>query len=155
MVLDVGCGPGEFCHLVAGRGAVAHGLDGMPDRIADARRRVPAGDFRAFFAFLTALDRTALDPDGARLDRLPERDAVDRALDRLALRVAASGEVPAVMTLSGDDALASALASAGAAAGPAGPTGWERRVAAAASPWRQPDGSYRFENRFKCRVLEP
>ena len=58
----------------------------MPDRIADARRRVPAGDFRV------GLWRT--DGVGAR-------------------------------------------------------------VAAAASPWRQPDGSYRFENRFKYRVLEP
>jgi SAM-dependent methyltransferase len=45
-VLDVGCGTGGFCELAAARGAVVHGIDASDDRIADARRRVPAGEFR-------------------------------------------------------------------------------------------------------------
>jgi SAM-dependent methyltransferase len=45
-VLDVGCGTGGFCALAAARGAVVHGIDAIVDRVADARRRVPAGDFR-------------------------------------------------------------------------------------------------------------
>src|SRR5262245_23005650 len=45
-LLDVGCGTGGFCELAAARGAVVRGLDGLADRLADARRRVPTGDFR-------------------------------------------------------------------------------------------------------------
>ncbi len=45
-LLDIGCGTGAFCELAAARGALAHGVDGMPDRVERARRRVPAGDFR-------------------------------------------------------------------------------------------------------------
>jgi SAM-dependent methyltransferase len=45
-VLDVGCGTGGFCALAAERGALVHGIDGLPDRIERAQRRVPAGDFR-------------------------------------------------------------------------------------------------------------
>jgi SAM-dependent methyltransferase len=45
-VLDVGCGTGAFCAYAAGLGARVHGLDGMPDRVAEARRRTPGGDFR-------------------------------------------------------------------------------------------------------------
>lgn len=45
-VLDVGCGDGAFCGYAAGLGARVHGLDGVPDRVAEAQRRTPAGDFR-------------------------------------------------------------------------------------------------------------
>jgi SAM-dependent methyltransferase len=45
-VLDVGCGTGGFCALAAERGALVHGIDGLPDRIERAQRLVPAGDFR-------------------------------------------------------------------------------------------------------------
>jgi cyclopropane fatty-acyl-phospholipid synthase-like methyltransferase len=45
-VLDVGCGTGGFCALAAERGAVVHGIDAMPERVAEARGRVPGGDFR-------------------------------------------------------------------------------------------------------------
>jgi SAM-dependent methyltransferase len=45
-LLDVGCGTGGFCELAAGWGAAVHGLDVHPDRIEQARRRTPEGDFR-------------------------------------------------------------------------------------------------------------
>jgi len=44
-VLDVGCGIGGFCALAAKRGAVVHGIDTMPERVAEAHRRVPGGDW--------------------------------------------------------------------------------------------------------------
>lgn len=188
-VLDVGCGTGGFCALAAGRGAAVHGVDGMPDRIAGARRRVPAGDFRVglmeelpwdagafdvvtgfnafqyafdirlalaearrvarpggrlavckygppadneFFAFLGALD-----PDRLGIDGRAAADPVEQAIGRLQLEVVATGEVPAVMRLAGDEALAAAVAA---------PRG---SVVAAAAPYRQPDGSYRFVNRYR------
>jgi ubiquinone/menaquinone biosynthesis C-methylase UbiE len=45
-VLDVGCGTGGFCALASDRGALVHGVDGLPDRIERAQQRVPGGDFR-------------------------------------------------------------------------------------------------------------
>jgi SAM-dependent methyltransferase len=206
-VLDVGCGTGGFCRLAAGRGAVVHGVDGMPDRVATARRRVPAGDFRVglmehlpwptdafhvvtgFNSFQYALDIAvalteacrvarpegqvavckygrpidneffaflgALDPNGVRLESLPEIDAVDRAIERLELNVLSSGEVPAAMEFPTDEALAAALASAGSPVGLSGYPAWRCKVAAAASPYRQSDSSYRFENRLKYRIIAP
>ena len=90
-VLDVGCGSGGFCELAAERGAVVHGIDAMADRIADARRRVPAGDFRVEF-----MERLPW-PDGA-FDVVAGFNAFQYALDvELALteacRVAAGGRV--------------------------------------------------------------
>src|SRR5918997_6057154 len=45
-VLDVGCGSGEFCALVADRGATASGIDAAEGMIAIARRRLPDADLR-------------------------------------------------------------------------------------------------------------
>ena len=45
-VLDVGCGAGSFLRLVAGRGAVAHGVDASEALIAFARTRLPGADLR-------------------------------------------------------------------------------------------------------------
>jgi hypothetical protein len=50
------------------------------------------------------------------------------------------------MEMADDDALAGALASAGAPA-PA------ERIVEAAAPWRRPDGSYGFTNRMRYRVV--
>lgn len=101
-----------------------------------------------FFAFLIALGGHS-----ATLETLPANDAVDRAIEGLQLTVVASGEIPAVMPLPGDEALAAALVAAGALVGGDGPAAWRRRVAAAASAYRRPDGSYRFENRLKYRIV--
>lgn len=45
-VLDVGCGAGRFCRMVADRGAGVAGLDATPAFVAIARARVLDGDFR-------------------------------------------------------------------------------------------------------------
>jgi SAM-dependent methyltransferase len=197
-VLDVGCGTGGFCELAAARGAVVHGIDGTAGRIAEARRRVPTGDFRVglmeqlpwprgafdvvtgFNAFQYALDvelalteacrvaagarvaickygraadneffafLASLQPGGRRLEQLAASDPVERAIERLALDVTATGDVPSTMALPGDEALVAALVSAGARIGS------RERVLAAGAPYLQTDGGYRFENRMRYWIV--
>jgi SAM-dependent methyltransferase len=89
-----------------------------------------------FFAFLGMLGQSAADL----------RDPVDAAFERLGLTAEVDADVPAIIEMPDDDALAAALASAGTEA-PAD------RVVDAAAAWRRPDGSYRFVNRIRYRVL--
>ena len=144
--------------VVAGFNAFQYALD-VPTALAEARRVARAGGQLAvckygrpgdneFFAFLLALN-----PQGPRLEELPEKDAVDLALERLERPALASGELPSFMTLPSDQALAGALASAGAMDDRDVDGAWCRRIRAAAAPYRQPDGSYRFENRLKYRIV--
>jgi hypothetical protein len=93
-----------------------------------------------FLVFLSALGTV-------ELERLAHADPLDRALERLGIDVRDVGDAPASMAFANDQALAAALTSAG---GPSGP-----KVLAAAEPYRQPDGSYRFENRLTYRILVP
>jgi SAM-dependent methyltransferase len=193
MVLDVGCGTGRFCALASGRGALVHGIDGLPDRIERARRRVPVGDFRiglmeslpwpdrsfevvtGFNSFQYAFDVEMALREALRVTRprgrlvvskwgSPEaneffsflsvlgqpmadlRDPVDAVFERLGLGPEVDADVPAVMEMADDNALAAALASAGTGAS-------AERVVEAAAPWRRPDGSYRFSNRMRYRVV--
>jgi len=44
--LDVGCGEGRFCRMLAGRGIRTVGIDPTEALIAEARRRDPDGDYR-------------------------------------------------------------------------------------------------------------
>ncbi|MEG3146383.1 class I SAM-dependent methyltransferase [Sphingomonas sp. RT2P30] len=44
--LDVGCGEGRFCRMLAERGIKATGIDPTEPLLAEARRRDPAGDYR-------------------------------------------------------------------------------------------------------------
>lgn len=46
MLLDVGCGAGLFCEMVAALGANVSGLDATEPFLTIARERVPQGDFR-------------------------------------------------------------------------------------------------------------
>lgn len=46
MLLDVGCGAGMFCQMVAALGANVSGLDATEPFLSVARERVPQGDFR-------------------------------------------------------------------------------------------------------------
>lgn len=45
-VLDVGCGAGRFCRIVADRGGAVHGFDATEALVDIARERVFDGDFR-------------------------------------------------------------------------------------------------------------
>jgi SAM-dependent methyltransferase len=45
-VLDVGCGAGRFCRIVADRGAKVAGIDATAPLLEIARERVPEGDLR-------------------------------------------------------------------------------------------------------------
>ena len=199
-VLDVGCGSGGFCELAAARGAAVHGLDVKPARLAAARRRVPAGEFRTgllealpwpeasfdvvtgFNSFQYALDveialaeaHRVTRPGGrlavckwgppaanellrflgalqdVRLEELPGTDPVDRALDRLGSRVLGAGEVPAVVEMADEEALAAALAAAGGGPDPATRLA---RVVATAAPFRTPGGGYRFRAVLMYRIV--
>ena len=177
-VLDVGCGTGAFCAFAASRGALVAGADAAADSIARARASplsllpwtdgafdvvtgfnsfqyaldVPAALAEAarvsrnvlavckygnpreneFFAFLAALA-----PARFRLERLPERDDVDRALESYDVR--ASGVLAGAMSFDDDSALAAAVALPGAIE--------------AAAPYRRPDGSYRFAQPLKYRIV--
>ena len=81
--------------------------------------------------------RAALAPARFTLARLPERDEVDRALEHVEVR--ASGVVAGAMTFDDDAALAAAVALP--------------RAVQVAAPYRQPDGSYRFAQPLKYRIV--
>lgn len=102
-----------------------------------------------FFAFLGRLD-----PARLSLSQ-PVVDPVERALERLAMEVVAAGEVPADIAMAGDDALAEAVAAASpaTAALAADRDAWLTAIRDAGSPFRQPDGGYRFRNRLKHTVV--
>jgi hypothetical protein len=52
-----------------------------------------------------------------------------------------------------DDALATALSSAGAQAPTERPDASREGVEEAAATWRRPEGGYRFSNRLRYRVV--
>ena len=45
-VLDVGCGPGQWTHLLSGLGVDASGVDPVPEFVDRARASYPAGRYR-------------------------------------------------------------------------------------------------------------
>jgi SAM-dependent methyltransferase len=48
--LDVGCGEGRFCRMLAKRGINATGLEPTPELVREARRRDPSGTYVEGFA---------------------------------------------------------------------------------------------------------
>jgi SAM-dependent methyltransferase len=107
----------------------------------------PPGE-NAFFAFLGRLD-----PSRFALPDAPVADPVDRALVALAMDVVARGTVPTEITMAGDEQLAQAVASGGSAPATADGRAWLDAVRAAASPFRQAGGGYRFQNSLRYAVV--
>jgi SAM-dependent methyltransferase len=60
VALDAACGTGRFAEFLAGRGHQVIGIDSSPDMLAQARRRVPDGEFH-----VAELDRLPLPDDSA------------------------------------------------------------------------------------------
>lgn len=96
-------------------------------------------DENEFFAFLLSIGA-----GGVRNELLPATDPVEDAIRATRLPVVAKGEVPAPIEIADDAALEVSLARAGV--GSASTTREAR-------PYRQADGSYRFENRQRYWIL--
>jgi SAM-dependent methyltransferase len=109
-----------------------------PDgRIAICKWGPPAEN--EFFAFLLSIGAR-----GVREDMLPVTDPVEDAIRAARLPVLATGEVAAPIELADEAALEISLARAGVSS--------VGTIAEAAS-YRQPDGTYRFENRQRYWIL--
>lgn len=59
--LDVGCGEGRFCRMLAAEGLQTVGIDPTEDLLAAARARDPGGDYRAARAEALAFDDGSFD----------------------------------------------------------------------------------------------
>jgi SAM-dependent methyltransferase len=156
--LDVGCGAGRFCRMVADRGAAVSGLDATPALLEIARRRVPEGDFRAgdmqelpwpdasfdvvtgFNSFFIAADMTAA---------LAEARRVLRPGGRLAMTVFGRPEVRYSTTVFA--AVASLLPGAPAGGGSLHEEGVLESVAEAAGLAVQEAGYLSFDERYPDR----
>ena len=92
-----------------------------------------------FFAFLLSIGA-----GGVREEQLPVTDPVEDAIRATRFQVVATGEVPAPIEIADDAALEVSLSRAGV-----GSVGATREAA----PYRQADGSYRFENRQRYWIL--
>jgi ubiquinone/menaquinone biosynthesis C-methylase UbiE len=109
-----------------------------PDgRIAICKWGPPAEN--EFFAFLLSIGAA-----GAREESLPATGPVEDAIRATRLQVVATGKVPALIQITDEAALKVSLSRAGV-----------HSVGAtqAAAPYRQADGTYRFENRQRYWIL--
>jgi SAM-dependent methyltransferase len=114
-------------------------------RIAICKWGPPADN--EFFAFLTSIGAR-----GVRGDQLPLTDPVEDAIRAARLEVLTTDDVPAPIEIADEAALEASLARAEIDVDPiaiATKTSWT----AAAAPYRQPDGKYRFDNRLRYWVL--
>jgi SAM-dependent methyltransferase len=94
-VLDVGCGSGYFLHRLREYGAgVCHGIDLVEQRIAEARERYPALDFRVGSATELPFERGEVDlaTQFTCLSSILDDDVRAQAAAEM-LRVAAGGWV--------------------------------------------------------------
>jgi SAM-dependent methyltransferase len=145
--------PSDTFDVVTGFNAVQYAAD-VDLALTEARRVARRGgriavckwgrpEDNEFFVFLMAL--------GAGGSRLPRTDPLDDAVRRARLEIVATGDVPAAMDLPDEAALETALIAAGAVQAPAA-GGDRRRLLDVASPFRRPDGSYRFDNRLRYLI---
>ena len=114
-------------------------------RIAVCKWGPPAEN--EFFAFLASVGA-----NGVRGDRLPATDPVEDAIRAARLEVLLRSDVQAPIEMADDATLEASLLRAGIITDPraAGPA---TSVSAAAAPYRQADGTYRFDNRLSYWVL--
>jgi SAM-dependent methyltransferase len=99
-----------------------------------------------FFALLAELRARDVDPA-----RLPQTDPMEAAVRRVGLDVVATGDIPVALEMTDEATLEAALVAAGALP-TAGAELNRRRLEVAALPFRQPDGSYRFDNRHRYLI---
>mgnify|MGYP002777917407 CR=1 FL=1 len=59
--LDLGCGEGRFCRLLAARGVATIGIDPTAALVEQARRRHPEGDYRVESAESVSLEDASVD----------------------------------------------------------------------------------------------
>jgi 2-polyprenyl-3-methyl-5-hydroxy-6-metoxy-1,4-benzoquinol methylase len=81
-VLDVGCGEGRFCRMLAARGAATTGIDPAGALIAQARALHPGGDYRVATAEAMDVADAAYDMVACYLSLIDMPD-LDAALDRI------------------------------------------------------------------------
>ncbi len=117
--LDVGCGEGRFCRMLAGEGVKAIGIDPTERLIEEARLRDPGGDYRVGRAELLDFPDASFDLVVSYLS-LIDIEAVETAIAEMA-RVLRPGGALLIAHLNG-------FATA------AEPDGWRRG----------PDGALRF-----------
>ena len=100
-----------------------------------------------FFAFLAAVGA-----NGVRAQPSSGDDPLQGAIRAAHLEVLVTGDVPAAIEMADDAALERSLSRAGIVAEFVTST-QSRSVVAAAAPYRQADGSYRFDNHLRFWVL--
>jgi ubiquinone/menaquinone biosynthesis C-methylase UbiE len=133
--------PDRSFDVVTGFNAFQYALD-VDLALAEARRVARPGGRIAIckwarpqenelFALLLALGADA---------RFPASDPIDDAVARAGLDVVATDHVPLAIEVGDEAALEAALVAAGADS---------RALPHAAASFRQPDGSYRFDNRLR------
>ncbi|MCF3932090.1 class I SAM-dependent methyltransferase [Acuticoccus sp. M5D2P5] len=97
--LDVGCGEGRFCRMLAARGIPAIGIDPTPELIDEAIARDPAGDYRLGTAEALDCPDDSFDLVVSYLTLIDIPDA-ERAIAEMA-RVLAPGGSLLIANLSG------------------------------------------------------
>jgi SAM-dependent methyltransferase len=147
-VLDVGCGSGEFCELAAARGARVSGIDAAEGMVEFARRKLPGADLR-----VGPIEELPWPEDS--FDPLGEPGVLEDLARKAGLTPERADEVEVPFAFSDQPTLEHALRAIAPVYGIAPPLAEpvvRRTVEAAAKPYRRPDGSYRFENRFRYLI---
>lgn len=91
-VLDVGCGEGRFCRMLAQRGIAVTGIDPTAALIAEARRRHPQGDYHVAAAETMTLPESAYDLAVCYLSLIDMPD-LDAALVRIVSAIRPGGHL--------------------------------------------------------------
>lgn len=91
-VIDVGCGEGRFCRMLAARGIAATGIDPTAALIDRARALHADGDYRVAAAETMAVPAAAFDMAVCYLSLIDMPD-LDAALDRIVAAIRPGGDL--------------------------------------------------------------